>query len=317
MRKYTPAPQVDDYARPLIEHFHPHLAGVPCIYVFVDELPITGGKKTLARIRKVSGLNAFLITLAYGQAGDRSGLCNLHTNPTDGILVMEIVKPEWDFADARKRFATVDHELSHVKVTDKAKLLIIKHFLEEFPEVIDRWGVYLEDRRQFAQTCARQLRLEAAGQLPDGMRADFFLSLAASFSQPGAPANSHQGFIDNSHLVIGGDSQSVENSFEDDLDPQPGRDQTAAAAAVDSADGRAEASTGASQSPVADSTGGGQSASLDPSSEIAADTIGARIAADSSSEITFQDDLNSQPYLSTTGGVPHASQPHNTSPPPN
>lgn len=315
MRKYTPAPQVDDYARPLIEHFHPHLAGVPCIYVFVDELPITGGKKTLARIRKVSGLNAFLITLAYGQAGDRSGLCNLHTNPTDGILVMEIVKPEWDFADARKRFATVDHELSHVKVTDKAKLLIIKHFLEEFPEVIDRWGVYLEDRREFAQTCRRQLRLEAAGQLPDGMRADFFLSLAASFPQPGAAANSHQGFLDNSHLVIGGDSQSVDASFEDDLDPQPGQDQTAAAG--DSADERAEASTGASQSPIADSTGGSQSASLDPSSEIAAGTTCARIAADSSSEITSQGDLNSQPFLSTTGASARGSQPHNTSPPPN
>lgn len=84
------------------------------------------------------------------------------------IFKMEIVLPRWSAASDRLKHSIVDHELRRLQTNSKGNSIVVTHTLEEFPEIIERWGFYLEDRRHFAEICAAALQRERAGSSPAG-----------------------------------------------------------------------------------------------------------------------------------------------------
>lgn len=149
---YAPAPDVAKMADRLIGDHHLHLAGQPIVYVFRDPAARSRGKIVMGKARRVTGLNAFLVSLAAGggRLDDDLGGEVDHT-----FFVMEIARPIWDDAPIEARRALVDHELCHFGVDDETGALTIRgHDLEEFNAVVERHGVWREDVAAFLGACA-------------------------------------------------------------------------------------------------------------------------------------------------------------------
>ncbi len=123
---WAEAPVVRDVANKLINERHSHLGPIEMRYYFFSKEIKTGDEQVWGRARKVSGLNAVLA----------------HPNEdTDRqFFTIEIWRTIWDRLTPEHREALVDHELHHCWVDDNGKLVILKHDLEEFANVVRRYG---------------------------------------------------------------------------------------------------------------------------------------------------------------------------------
>lgn len=141
--EYAKADEVRAISEKLIALFHPHLLGVRVEYVFLSRTPISQNRETWARIRKVSGLNAWLAT-------------ELPEAEPEPFFVMEVAKPIWDALAPEQQIALVDHELAHAGYDEEKDTIALRgHDVEEFSAVVGRHGAWRESLAVFAQELKR------------------------------------------------------------------------------------------------------------------------------------------------------------------
>ena len=146
-QEFSPAPEVAEVARDLIHGHHSHLGPVRIEYVFLSEPISERGKDVWGRARKVTGLNAYLALDAKPK----------EPKEPQGFFVIEIVKRVWMQLDEKSKRALIDHELTHLWVNDDGSLSIRPHDLEEFNDIVRRYGLWRADIELF---------LEASKQRP-------------------------------------------------------------------------------------------------------------------------------------------------------
>ena len=130
--EYAPADEARVIADKLIAHFHPHLFGARIEYAFVSEPPKRLGQPLAGRIRKVTGLYAYLATPGFEGA-------------PEPFYCMELTKPTWDARTLRWRVALVDHELRHAGFDEEADDPgLVGHDEEEFRDIVERHGAWTE-----------------------------------------------------------------------------------------------------------------------------------------------------------------------------
>lgn len=136
--KFKPAPEVKRIADVLIAKYHPHLLdpAVQIYYRFVDKAPKKNGKVVYGKASKIEGLQASLLE---------------HDGP---IFCVVISKDQWFMLSPSQKEALVDHELCHCELTDEAdpKATMRPHDLEEFREIVQRHGLWLDDVEAMAKT---------------------------------------------------------------------------------------------------------------------------------------------------------------------
>lgn len=141
MPAYTKAPEVESIAQSIIKNDRPNLVMLKISYLFRPEAPVSDGHVTAGMCRRVDDVNR-----------------TLH----DQDVIIEIAKDIWDEATAEFKRALVDHELGHVGIrmdedgqpmidekTERVKVFIRKHDIEEFEEVLERHGAYHKSLREF------------------------------------------------------------------------------------------------------------------------------------------------------------------------
>jgi hypothetical protein len=119
------------------DKFHPHLDQMRIRYVYdLAEKPATKCGKNI-----------------YAKAVKTGGILRLFSQ-SDFIIVIH--GATWTSLPPDKRFALVDHELSHCGV-EEGKAVVIGHDLEEFASIIGRHGFYMQDVRKFAKAVQMEL----------------------------------------------------------------------------------------------------------------------------------------------------------------
>lgn len=159
------APQVAAIAADLIAGVEQHeaLADVRIEYVFRDRAARSKGRVTLAKARRVTGLNAFLVAAADGIPDDDANY---------PFYVVEVAADTWARLSGDQREALVDHELCHFQVLPGTPpiLGLRGHDLEEFGCIVSRHGLWKSDVAHFGEQVAEQLAMaieEAEGFLAD------------------------------------------------------------------------------------------------------------------------------------------------------
>jgi len=140
---YPTAPDVAAIARLLIEAFHPHLEDETIVYVYRENLTrageVTHGK----------------VTQASGRYRERFGV----------DWFVDINWTSWVGMRAAARIRLVDHELSHLVEESTAdgspKIVSRRHDVEEFVEIIRRWGIEEGTRQEELARTINQLELFA------------------------------------------------------------------------------------------------------------------------------------------------------------
>lgn len=135
MSEYFEAPEVKAIADDLISTVHRHLRAVRMEYVFVEPTPKQRGKEIWGRVRKMTGLPAWL-------AADD----NFRGSEVEPFFVVEISREIWSVITNDQRKALVDHELMHCGWDrEKEQIVTVPHDVEEFIGVIDRHGLWRHD----------------------------------------------------------------------------------------------------------------------------------------------------------------------------
>jgi hypothetical protein len=160
-QKFSPAPEVEDVARRLIDDFHPHLSTIRIDYVFASEPLKEKGKVVWGRAKKIGGLNAWLASeTKFREAAT-----------PEEFFVIEICKQTWQQLDEKSRRALTDHELSHLDVDmETGKLSLLPHDLEEFNSIVRRYGLWRADVEFFIRAANGQKDLFEATKNEDDDR---------------------------------------------------------------------------------------------------------------------------------------------------
>jgi len=166
MTVYRRAPQVAKIADKLIRdvELHKLLRDVHIEYVWRDVASKSRGRIVLAKARKLSGLNAFLINAASGAVDGEANV---------PMFVVEVAEDTWGRLSEAQRKALVDHELCHCRVEldddDEQVLSMRGHDLEEFSCIVERHGLWKSDVARFGAEVAEQLALaiDEAGSFLD------------------------------------------------------------------------------------------------------------------------------------------------------
>jgi hypothetical protein len=141
MADYIPNDEAAAIAENLIEKFHPRLIGLKIAHL-LRIMPVpkksktpkpqrVGKKVVLAKASKVSSKTAALAA-------------------EDFKFVIEYGSLYWDKMEDKDKIALVDHELCHCG-NDADGTYTLPHTLEEFKEIIDRYGFWKDDIKQFAE----------------------------------------------------------------------------------------------------------------------------------------------------------------------
>lgn len=130
------APSVIDTAKDLINKYHPHLRnyGARIGFLFRKEAPIRSGKHTLGQAQKVT--DKMKVMLDYD-------------------FIIWVAKDVWDRSTTARRMALLDHELCHC-VFGSNGWTIRPHDMEEFVEVIDRWGFWTNNLMRVQEIANKQ-----------------------------------------------------------------------------------------------------------------------------------------------------------------
>jgi hypothetical protein len=137
--EYWLAPEVKEIAESLIAKYHEMLgnSGVRIEYLFRSNVPKSKGKLIFGITKKISGEHA---TLAGSE---------------EPFFCIIIAHPAWEVLPQKHREALVDHELCHcgIEVNEKGdtKLVLRHHDIEEFGEIVHRWGAWSPDVQEFLQ----------------------------------------------------------------------------------------------------------------------------------------------------------------------
>lgn len=145
--EWKEAPQsVIDMATGIIEAYHPSLEDAAIGFILRSEAPVSGGKKTLGKARKVSDEQRVFM---------------------DFDFVIWLAEDEWLSLEKNQRRALIDHELCHCYMTNDGKTKIRPHDVEEFNCIIERYGFWwpesepTQDAVQASIPGVRQGRVES------------------------------------------------------------------------------------------------------------------------------------------------------------
>lgn len=123
--EYTDAPEVKVLAEEIIKAHHPHLVGEDIEYVFRSNATTRGTKTILALAKKMRGLVSYL-----------------SRDTMDTYFLMDVALDTWETLTDKQKTALVDHELCHFGFDDTGNRIINPHDVEEFAEIIERYGVW-------------------------------------------------------------------------------------------------------------------------------------------------------------------------------
>lgn len=170
--QYRVAEEVRKIAQPIVADHHRHLVNTRIEFLFSYNTPTSGGQEVWAKSRKISGLSAFLasedeypkawVEKEANEAGASGEDAPGYPGP---FFVMVVASPIWHDLTLEQKHALVDHELCHMeKDEDSGKLATRGHFIEEFPEVLKRHGLWSRESQVFHATSekAAQLTLDDA-----------------------------------------------------------------------------------------------------------------------------------------------------------
>jgi len=135
---YWAAKDARGIADELIPQFHAHLAEATIMYVFRSTHVLRKGRVTLASMRKITGLNAYLAQRERldGMPGPRPP-----APLAEPFFLMEVAYDTWLKLSGSQRIALVDHELSHIGQDGE----LVGHDIEEFAPVVARHGAWKSD----------------------------------------------------------------------------------------------------------------------------------------------------------------------------
>jgi hypothetical protein len=159
MTDYLDAPDVREIGERLRADHHAHALGpdVRVEYVFRDTAAKTGGRQVWAKVRKISGLNAYLAS-PHGTS--------------EPFFVLEVAEETWEQMPDPMREALIDHHLSSMGVDhDDAGtpiLTVLDPPAGDWPDVIRRHGLWRASLRDLAEAAVEQLSLLTP---PDGVDA--------------------------------------------------------------------------------------------------------------------------------------------------
>jgi hypothetical protein len=204
------APEVEELATKLISAYHPHLTNAIFVYAFTDKPIRKGGHEVIARVKRLTGLAAYLAIKSKAAAADAP-----IAQYEETVFAIEVVQPKWEGLDENARHATIDHELSHVRPGPKGKLKLVSHTIEEFGGILLRWGFYLPDRLAFGALCVQRW-------LADGRSTEGLDEIVALLGETAAPSQAD--------LKEGGPAgrESGDQREPAHASPEPGRDVLAA-----------------------------------------------------------------------------------------
>ena len=126
MADYSEVPHyVLEIAKSVIKEHHPKLDEWGCRigFVFQEKATKVGGKTKAASITKISPALHIHLDLDY---------------------LVKIAEDVWEGLDSQQRRALIDHELCHILFGNNG-WTIKAHDIEEFKEIIDRYGLWRND----------------------------------------------------------------------------------------------------------------------------------------------------------------------------
>lgn len=140
--KFMPADQPKAIGEVLVGILHLHLRPAQTAYLFREKMK-RRDRVGLGKAKKASP------TLVYLTGFD---------------LVIEFNWTQWKLLTPEQRIALVDHELCHLAQDDTdvekgPRWLLRHHDVEEFAEVVRRWGLWLPDLQEF-NTAAKRAQVE-------------------------------------------------------------------------------------------------------------------------------------------------------------
>lgn len=133
---------VFDLGRQLIAKHRTQLAQSEIVYIFKEKAGTKGNKVVIATARKVS---------------DKENVIHAWEGKPDIDFIIEIGANVWNELDNEQKEAVIYHELNHCDVqtddeTGEQKNVIRGHSIEEFSDVVEQFGFYMDDVQKFAQT---------------------------------------------------------------------------------------------------------------------------------------------------------------------
>lgn len=151
--KYMRANEVDDILRDLEDTHYEALPVIDC--VFAQPTPKKNGRDLPARIRKISGINAYLASELQ--------VTNF-AKQAPSFFVLEVSYNYWGVLNGEQRKGLVDHYLMHfVLDADTGVWAVEPPEFGEFPAIIERhgfWRIGGEDRyREMVEAVSEQLSL--------------------------------------------------------------------------------------------------------------------------------------------------------------
>ena len=143
--EWTRVPQkVIVLAQELIKAHHPNLADARIGILFRSEAPISGGKRTLGQASTVTAKWLPLLREPYD-------------------FIIWLAADAWEELDPRQRRALLDHELYHCHLDNEGKAEMRPHDIEEFAEIIQRYGFWRGDSDRVALAVQGRLALADGG----------------------------------------------------------------------------------------------------------------------------------------------------------
>lgn len=133
---YAKAEAPELIGQQLIAKYHTHLATAKMCYIFRSKAKKSGSKVVLGTASKLSDKLKVL---------------------ADFDFIIEIGHDEWNSLNPQQQQALVDHELCHCggeedEQTGDMKWKILPHDLEEFREIVGRYGFWKTDIKDFVQS---------------------------------------------------------------------------------------------------------------------------------------------------------------------
>lgn len=128
-------PTVLDMARRVIAEYHPRLADARIFFIMRSEAPVTNGKVTLGKAKKVSAE------------------LQVHV---DADFIIWLAMDEWRMLTSLQREALIDHECSHCH-WDGLTASMKGHDVEEFTHIIERYGFWWPHSSDFRMAIQQAL----------------------------------------------------------------------------------------------------------------------------------------------------------------
>lgn len=136
--------EIVDLAGEIIEAYHPDLTEAAIGFLFRSEAGDSLGREIWGQAQKVPAKLSPLLDLDF---------------------LIWIAKDIWYSLSNHQKRALIDHELCHCKV-DGDKTSMRGHDVEEFREIIERYGLWRPDLRLFGATCQQALQEPLPGFEP-------------------------------------------------------------------------------------------------------------------------------------------------------